>query len=1305
MSTAAIWHRWRAPWLLAAAGLVLSSAAAFYQQGQNQRLLQQRLQVAGNTAAAHMQQHLGRYLDALQGLRGVVLTAGAAHMGQSELNLYLASLAPEQELGSARSFGFVRRVARHQEAAFVRDQRSRQPDFYLREFSRHQQDRYVVQAYRSLDGGQPLLGLDLGSEQLRRHTAELAMHDGDARMTPPVMLFGSGEVRPAFLLVLPVYAGGAVPPRALRDAALLGWTYAALRIEKVVQDVGAEAGGLTFSLDDITERVPIRVLPRLEHAEADTLRASTTLDTHGRRWRLTVQAGDTYVLRQHLPSPGVVFAAGLALTAALAALLAVAAAGRRRRDEALAGQARLAAIVDSSADAIIGKDMQGRITSWNRGAERLFGHSAAQALGHTVGELLVPVHLQYEERDILRRLKAGETVPDVETQRLHRDGHLVDVWVAVAPVRHPDGSVIGAAKTVRDITERKAAELRVRAANARLEDTVAQRTAQLRDTNLMLSNVLDAATGVAIIACAVDGSITVFNRGAERMLGYHAESMLRGATPMRFHDPGEVAAYAAELSEREGRLVGPFEALVLAAERAGAETREWTYIRQDGSRLTVSLIVTAMYGAQGELSGYLGVAMDITQRHELLSSLERAKEEALAASAAKSNFLANMSHEIRTPLNAVLGMLQLVQATPLAPRQRDCLAKAGSAARALLQLLNDVLDYSKIEVGKLQLDPHPFDSDAMLRDLAVVLGGNQGGKPVELIFDLDPQLPAVLIGDRLRLQQILINLAGNALKFTERGEVSVCLRVQACSEGRLRLRVAVTDTGIGISPAQQAGIFDGFTQAEASISRRYGGTGLGLVISRRLLGLMGSSLQLDSTPGQGSCFWFEVDLGCGAPAPAPALPPCTLLIAHGHAVAGGALQRMACGLGWTATLAGDGLAALQALSLQRYDAVLMDQSLHQRATLERHAAASAQPLVLLAPGCAAPASGEVLSMPATPHMLAQAVQRALDGPAAPPQLEPAPRRLQGMRILLVEDNSLNREVAGELLGNEGAQVALAENGREGVDYLLAATSLPDVVLMDMQMPEMDGLEATQRIRAALGPALRIVAMTANAGDADRASCLAAGMDDHVGKPIDLEQLVCCLLRSAAPAPAPAAESNEAAALVLARFGGNDKLYQRALDGFAGQGRDLAAQAVAALRSGERAEAGVALHTYKGLAATLGARALAAEAAALELAVKRGETDDALLARTTALQKACAGAMQQLRVALAAAVSATAPPPAVAVAVPAQPPDGLAALLAAGNLRALEWVEQLADSGDAQLRDVAQRIQALDFPAALALLEE
>lgn len=1297
----AVQHQWRSPLLVGLAGLLLSSVTAFYQADQNQRLLQQRLTATGFAAAEHMKQHLSRYLDALQGLRGVVLTATPEHTGQKQLNLYLSSMAPERELSSARSFGFVRRVARDQEYSYVQEQRARQAGYFVREFHRHSDARYIVQAYRSLDGGQSLLGLDLGSEPLRRLTADLAMAAGEARMTPPVMLYGSGELRPAFLLMLPVYHGGAVPVPGLRTKLLTGWTYAALRIENVARDVGAEVADVSFSLDDVTGAQSIRVLPRLETGDAGIQRISTQLEVYGRSWLLTVEGGEAYARRQHLQSPMMVLLTGLAITVALTALLAVTQSGRRRRHDALAGQARLAAIVDSSADAIIGKDMDGRITSWNRGAERLFGHSTEQAIGRTVAELLVPPHLKHEEQAILRQLAAGDTVADVETQRLHRDGHLIDVWVAVAPVRHPDGTVIGAAKTVRDITERKAAQLRVRAANARLEDTVAQRTAQLRDTNLMLNNVLDAATGVAIIACATDGSITVFNRGAERMLGYQAEELLHRATPEHFHDPAEVAERAAELSAQEGMPVSGMRSLVMMAERAGAETREWTYVRRDGSRVAVSLIVTAMVDVDGGLAGYLGVAMDITQRQELLASLQGAKEDALAASAAKSNFLANMSHEIRTPMNAVLGMLQLVQGTALSPRQRDYLAKANSAARSLLQLLNDVLDYSKIEAGKLSLDRHPFDADAMLRDLAVVLGGNQADKDVEIIFDVDPLLPPVLIGDRLRLQQILINLAGNALKFTECGHVKVQLQVVDCAEGQLRLRVAVSDTGIGISPEQRSRIFDGFTQAEASISRRYGGTGLGLVICRRLLALMKSELKVDSEIGAGSTFWFELELGCGQ-LPDEKQLDISVLIAHAHPDAGAALLRSARGLGWHATLCTDGAAAAETLDEIHPQVVLMACGLPQQVILEAALARpESPPWVQLARSCAAPDTESVLTMPTTPHTLMQAVKRALEGPAPVGISVEAPKRLQGMRILLVEDNALNQMVAGELLAGEGALVTVADNGMTCLKMLTETDYLPDVVLMDMQMPEMDGLEATRKIRASLDPDLRIIAMTANAGESDKLSCLEAGMNDHIGKPIDLEQLVRCLCQNPQPAMPEtqiATLTHEPATVVLARFGGNVALYARALDGFNHQSCELSSQALTALRSGDYGAACAALHTYKGVAATLGARGLATKIGELEQAVKCGEPGDRLLALLTDLEPACFEAVFHLKTRLPAAEEIQ------SNKVTTTSLTDLQELLATGNMRALEWADAIDPHGDTLLIQIAERIYALDFLEAQALLK-
>ncbi len=627
-----------------------------------------------------------------------------------------------------------------------------------------------------------------------------------------------------------------------------------------------------------------------------------------------------------------------------------------------------------------------------------------------------------------------------------------------------------------------------------------------------------------------------------------------------------------------------------------------------------------------------------------ITEVVRAAEAAQAASQAKSQFLANMSHEIRTPMNAILGMLALLQRTGLTTRQLDYASKSEGAARSLLRLLNDILDFSKVEAGKLTLDPEPFDVDHLFRELAVVLSASVGDKEIEVLFDIDPAVPPRLIGDALRLRQILVNLAGNAIKFTQHGQVVVSLRCTRSGAGRVAVAIAVRDTGIGIAPENHDRIFQGFTQAEASTTRRFGGTGLGLVICQRLVALMGGELVLQSALGEGTCFSFSIDLDVPVSVADTVMAdeaekPLEVLIVDDNELARDTLSSMSRANGWTVQTASSGEAALAlcartAQAGRRFDAVFMDwhmPGLDGWEAARRIRASSLQdPRTLLimvtAHGRELNENKDVLDIglldgyllkPVTGSMLADALKAARSDLQAAPS---APRAtsghtLHGLNILLVEDNETNQQVACELLADEGARVSVAANGKIAVDTLAADSSAFDIVLMDLQMPVMDGFAATRCIRHDLRlTQLPVIAMTANAMSSDREACLQAGMNDHVGKPFDLDQLIAVIrLHARGTAAAPAGDATTTpsrartalppAALRAAqdqgvelepavqRLGGSHKAYTHFLERFIDDHPHQLASLQAALAEQDFKTGARVAHTLKGLAATLGIPAL------------------------------------------------------------------------------------------------------------------
>jgi signal transduction histidine kinase/DNA-binding response OmpR family regulator/CHASE3 domain sensor protein len=650
-----------------------------------------------------------------------------------------------------------------------------------------------------------------------------------------------------------------------------------------------------------------------------------------------------------------------------------------------------------------------------------------------------------------------------------------------------------------------------------------------------------------------------------------------------------------------------------------------------------------------------GAFQDITERkladestRMLNAELVLARDQAEAASRAKSQFLANMSHEIRTPMNGVLGMLQLLAQTELVKRQHDYVDQAQSAAKALLAILNDILDFSKIEAGKMSLDIVPFSLDGLMRYLAVILSTSIGGKDIEAVLDLDTHLPLDLDGDSLRLQQVLINLSGNAVKFTEAGEIVVSLKMTAESKSTVEIEFAVRDTGIGIAPEHLKNIFEGFAQAESSTARRFGGTGLGLAISRRLVKLMGGELQVESELGVGSRFSFTLSfersatqrvqpnrIAAASIRGKAAAKKLRALVVDDNESTREVLHSMLSAMGWHCDTVDGGQQALlrlrhSASRNQKYDVVFMDWKMPdldgwQTTQLIREGgAAVGAPIIIMvsAHGREALAArlreqpsflDGFLVKPVTASMLFDAVSDAMASGAVQTK-EARPRsvsnRLKGLRLLVVEDNAMNQQVAFELLSNEGADVTLASDGRSGVRAALSAKPRFDAVLMDIQMPDIDGYEATAKIRSHRSmESMPIIAMTANALAENKAACLAAGMNDHIGKPIDLDILVMILLnhcrhedgevQSPESSPSTVADTTRDLRDALRRMGENRTLFADMSKLFARNCTTLAADLQRYILRDDKVAAGALLHTLQGTASTVGAMALCIYAAGLE----------------------------------------------------------------------------------------------------------
>ncbi|HVR35126.1 MAG TPA: CHASE domain-containing protein, partial [Methylomirabilota bacterium] len=699
----------------------------------------------------------------------------------------------------------------------------------------------------------------------------------------------------------------------------------------------------------------------------------------------------------------------------------------------------------------------------------------------------------------------------------------------------------------------------------------------LLETTSLQQAILDGAN-YSILSTDAEGRILTFNAAAERMLGWFADEMVGFQTPLVLHDAGELSDRARELSEILGEPVTTgFEVLAAKSLRGMTDERQWTYIRKDGNRFPALLSVTALFDGKGVITGYLFIGSDISERVRVQRALQEANEayqsanrnlsrtneqleaaiqqagrmaaRAEAASKAKSEFLANMSHEIRTPMNGVLGMTGLLLDTQLNPEQRDFARTIQTSADSLLTILNDILDFSKIEAGKLVFETIDFNINDCIEGALDMLAERAQSKNLELACMIEHDVPMLLSGDPGRLRQIVTNLAGNAVKFTNQGEVLVTVARVSESEAEVNLRISVQDTGIGIPPEARDQLFEAFTQADNSTTRKFGGTGLGLAICKQLVELMHGEIGFESTPGRGSTFWFTSTLRKQPPGTTflskarARLIGKRVLIVDDNATNRKVLHHQTLALKMkneTAATAAEAMERLLQAAKARapFHVVLLDHGMPDTDGFELARRIKQDPqfagirlLILTSLGQRIDPEtlkdagiNACLLKPIRQSQLFDTLTEILAGPSPESPTTPPPgtnssRPSRDLRVLLAEDNVVNQVVALRQLQKMGYRADTANNGLE---VLKAVKSNPyDVILMDCQMPDHDGYEITGCIRecerrmsesAAEPPHLRIIAMTANAMEGDRERCLAAGMDDYISKPVKTPELEAALER-------------------------------------------------------------------------------------------------------------------------------------------------------------------------------------------------
>lgn len=855
-----------------------------------------------------------------------------------------------------------------------------------------------------------------------------------------------------------------------------------------------------------------------------------------------------------------------------------------------------------------------------------------------IGSPVRDIYVQPAERDqILAMVARDGKAMDVETQMFDATGKVRDILVSYLPVMFKgETGVLG---WLLDIMERKRIEQRISASEARLQAAAIAANLGLWDYAPANRGLLTNSIWVTLFGYSTaefleelpgeSGKWLRFNGGVDHWLQLlHPEDVR--ANPASFFAP-----------------TTPSQDLFRAEYRVRCKDGSWRWVLVAGQVIERD--------ESGQAVRIVGILSDIDDEKNLQHALIAARDEAQEATRTKSDFLANMSHEIRTPMNAIIGMSHLALQTELDRKQRNYIEKVKQSAESLLGVINDILDFSKIEAGRLTIEHIEFRLEDVMDNLATLINYKAETKGLELLFDIASNVPVALIGDPLRLGQILVNLGNNAVKFTQHGEVVISVKVSECSERRCQLEFRVRDTGIGLSAEQQSRLFRSFSQADSSTTRKFGGTGLGLAISKNLVDLMGGHIWVESEPGVGSTFGFRLDFDLQE-LPKPVvrkylseLEGTRVLVVDDNKTAGEILTAMLRSMQFEVDYVESAVDALAAVSeashSEPYKLLVMDwkmpamNGIELAKELEYDLALTHTPRIILVTAYSRDDAMEAakdlhiqsfLNKPVTPSSLLDAVMTAVGREVISDSrtqlkhadIQQAVDALRGAHVLLVEDNEVNQELATELLEAQGIQVTIANHGKEALEKL--AQSSFDGVLMDCQMPVMDGYTATRLIRQqARFAALPIIAMTANAMAGDRDLVIAAGMNDHIPKPINVHEMFETMARWISPInklasfqPVSVAESIKTEEIPqlpginvqqgLLRTLNNPLLYRKLLLKTLRNQSGFASSYTQAKQAGEQSEQMRLVHSLKGVAGNIGAEQLASACQVVETQLQNNE---------------------------------------------------------------------------------------------------